>query len=103
MSQTRLNRRIGLGRPAPNAAKLLDDAEVGALFGLGMAEPAIPEAPIAVDSQPPGSTASKRSKTTVGKKASPKNKAMRTKPGSKLTPRSAPRKKQHGGRRVLPK
>jgi hypothetical protein len=65
-----------------------------------MAEPAIPEAPIAVDSQPPGSTASKRSKTTVGKKASPKNKAMRTKPGSKLTPRSAPRQKQ---RRVLPK
>jgi hypothetical protein len=64
---------LALSRTAPSAAKVLDDSDVAALFGLEMAEPAASDTPAAPkrprrpktlkESKPP-----KESKTLTGKK-----------------------------------
>jgi uncharacterized Zn finger protein len=79
---------LTLTKAAPSAAKMLDDGDVAALFGLEMAEPA--DRPALTASKP-----SRQSKsgtaimTAAGKKAlaTPKNKsrATRTKSGQKPT------------------
>jgi uncharacterized Zn finger protein len=69
----RAGQDLALGRTAPTAAKVLDDSDVAALFGLEMAEPAASDTPTAPkrprrpktlkESKPP-----KDSKTLAGKK-----------------------------------
>jgi uncharacterized Zn finger protein len=81
---------LALTRAAPGAAKILDNSDVAALFGLEMAEPAVPDA--AVPTAPkrhPRSGTSRASKTQVVKKAAVKKKsnpprATRTKSGDKM-------------------
>lgn len=59
---------VVLGKAAPAAAKVLDDSDVAALFGLEMAETARFDAPIpVVKTRSQGFKASTGSKTTVGK------------------------------------
>jgi uncharacterized Zn finger protein len=61
---------LALTRATPSAAKILDDSDVAALFGLEMAEPATSEAAIPTSPKRPlRSGASRASKAPVGKKA----------------------------------
>jgi uncharacterized Zn finger protein len=61
---------LALTRTAPVAAKILDDGDVAALFGLEMAEPATSEAAIPTSPKRPlRSGTSRASKAPVGKKA----------------------------------
>ena len=80
---------LALARPAPGAAKILDNSDVAALFGLEMAESATPDA--AVPTAPKRhlrSGASRASKTQGVTKAAAREKinppqAMRTRSGGK--------------------
>jgi len=79
---------LTLTKAAPSAAKMLDDGDVAALFGLEMAEPANSDRPALTASKPPRQRKTGRAVTTVGEKKalpSPKNKSRvtRTKSGQK--------------------
>ena len=85
---------LALTRAVPGAAKILDDSDVAALFGLEMAESAAPDA--AVPTTPKRhqrSGTSRAGKTPVVKKAAAENKsnpprATRTKSGGKMASRA---------------
>jgi uncharacterized Zn finger protein len=97
---------LALTRAVPGAAKILDDSDVAALFGLEMAEPAVPDA--AVPTAPKRhlrSGTSRASKTPVVKKAAAENKsnpprATRTKSGGKMASRAGATK---GGAQPRPR
>jgi len=81
---------LTLTKAAPGAAKMLNDSNVAALFGLEMAEPASSDRPTLTASKPPAQSKSGTAiMTALGKKAlaSPKNRsrATRTKSGQKPT------------------
>jgi uncharacterized Zn finger protein len=72
---------LTLTKAAPSAAKMLDDGDVAALFGLEMAEPADPAPPALAAAKPPRQRKTGRAVTTAaGKKAlpAPKNKSRVT-------------------------
>src|SRR6266853_1446438 len=72
---------LALAKAAPGAARLLDDSDVAALFGLEMAEPAQSDVPALTASKPPRQPKTGTAVTmAAGKKAlaSPKNKSRVT-------------------------
>jgi len=72
---------LTLTKAAPSAAKMLDDGDVAALFGLEMAEPAQSDPPALTASKPPRQSKTGRAVTTVAEKTaspSPKNKSRAT-------------------------
>ncbi len=84
---------LTLTKTAPGAAKMLDDSNVAALFGLEMAEPASSDPPAVTAAKPPRQPKTGRAVTTAGKKkALPlrKNKSGVTRGGAKVVaiPRS---------------
>jgi uncharacterized Zn finger protein len=97
---------LALTRAAPGAAKILDDSDVAALFGLEMAESATPDA--AVPTAPKRhlrSGTSRGSKTQVVKRAAVEKKdnpphATRTKSGDK---NASPAGATNGGARPRPR
>jgi uncharacterized Zn finger protein len=79
---------LALTKAAPRAAKMLDDGNVAALFGLEMAEPAKSDPPTLTASKPPRQPRIGTAVTTAGEKMalpSPKNRsrATRTESGQK--------------------
>jgi uncharacterized Zn finger protein len=81
---------LALTGAAPGAAKILDNSDVAALFGLEMAEFATPDAVLTGPKRQLRSDASRASKTQVVKQAAVKTKrslprATRTKSGGKKT------------------
>src|SRR5258706_771295 len=77
----RAGQDLTLTKAAPSAAKMLDDSDVAALFGLEMAEPAQSDAPALTASKPPRQPKTGTAMTmAAGKKAlaSPKNKSRVT-------------------------
>ncbi|SHL28953.1 SWIM zinc finger family protein [Bradyrhizobium lablabi] len=84
----------------PSAANILDSNDVAALFGLEMAEPAIPDATVpTAPKQYPRSGTSRGSKTQVVKKTAPKKKnsrprAARTRSESKKVSRAGAAKRE---------
>src|SRR5882672_2815903 len=77
---------LTLTKAAPSAAKVLDDSNVAALFGLEMAEPAQSDAPTVAASKPPRQRKTGRAATTAAAKkplASPENKSRATRTGSR--------------------
>src|SRR5712675_2382431 len=79
---------VALSKAAPAAAKMLDDSDVAALFGLEMAEPAQSDAPALTASKPPRQPKTGTAVTmAAGKKAlaPPKDKSRvtRTRSGQK--------------------
>jgi uncharacterized Zn finger protein len=91
---------LALTKASPGAANILDNSDVAALFGLDMAEPAIPAAAVAAaPGQHPRSGPSKGSKTQVVKKTAPKKKnssprAARTRSESKKASRGGAAKRE---------
>jgi uncharacterized Zn finger protein len=72
---------LTLTKAAPGAAKMLDDSDVAALFGLEMAEPAHPDPPALAAAKPPRQRKTGRAVTTAAEKKalpSPKNKSRVT-------------------------
>jgi uncharacterized Zn finger protein len=93
---------LTLTRAAPSAAKMLDDSDVAALFGLEMAEPTHSDPPTPTASKPPRRPKIARAVTTAaGKKAleSPKNKSRLARTESRQKPTLADAKR---GRRQRP-
>jgi uncharacterized Zn finger protein len=82
------SRGVPLSRQTPNAAALLDEGDVAALFGLEMVEPASAESTIVVSKRPRQTTTPNESKALSGKKAS----AARKRKPSRV-PRLKPLKK----------
>jgi uncharacterized Zn finger protein len=86
---------LALTKAPPGAANILHNSDVAALFGLEMAEPAIPDATVpTVPKQRLRSGTSRGSKTQVVKKAAPKKKndrlrAARTRSEGKKADRGA--------------
>src|SRR5258706_4916177 len=81
---------LTLTKAAPSAAKMLDDGDVAALFGLEMAEPAHSDPPALTASKPPRQPKTGRAVTTAAeKKALPslknKSRVTQTKSRQKLT------------------
>ena len=94
---------LTLTKAAPSAAKMLDDSDVAALFGLEMAEPAHPDPPALTASRPaPQSKTGTAIKAAAAKKplASPKNKLRATRTGSRQKPTTLADAKR--GRRQRP-
>ena len=83
---------LALARAAPGAAKILDDSDVAALFGLEMAESATPDAAPTAPKRHLRSGTSSGSKTQAVKKAAVE---MKTKP-----PRAA--RTRSGGKKAIP-
>jgi len=72
-------RDLALTKAPPGAANILDNSDVAALFGLEMAEPAIPDAAVpTVPKQRLRLGTSRGSKTPVVKKTAPKKKNSRS-------------------------
>jgi len=72
---------LTLTKAAPSAAKMLDDGDVAALFGLEMAEPARSDPPALAAAKPPRQRKTGRAVTTAAEKKalpSPKNKSRVT-------------------------
>jgi uncharacterized Zn finger protein len=96
---------LALTRAAPSAAKILDDSEVSALFGLEMAEPADADTVIAIaPKRHPDSGTVRRRTAPAAKKAAAAEKskppdAVRTKSGRKKTASAGARQ---GGARSRP-
>src|SRR5437660_1136326 len=83
---------LTLTKAAPRAAKMLDDSDVAALFGLEMAEPARSDPPTLTASKPPRQPKARRAVTTAAEKTaspSPKNKLRVTRNKSGLKPTNA--------------
>jgi uncharacterized Zn finger protein len=84
---------LGLTRAAPSGAKVLDDSDVAALFGLEMAEPANSDTPIPTASKQPQQSKTRkviRTSAETNAPAAKKNtnnvsRATRTKSGQKQT------------------
>lgn len=94
---------LTLTKAAPNAAKMLDDSDVAALFGLEMAEPAQPDPPALTASKPaPQSKTGTAIPAAAAKKplASPKNKSRAARTGSRQKPTTLADAKR--GRRQRP-
>ena len=89
---------LTLTKAAPSAAKMLDDSNVAALFGLEMAEPANSDPPTVTAAKPTRQPKTGRVVTTAAKKMalpSQKNKSRvtRTKSGLKSTPLGGAKKR----------
>ena len=94
---------LTLTKAAPSAAKMLNDSDVAALFGLEMAEPAHPDPPALTASRPaPQSKTGTAITAAAAKKplASPKNKSRATRTGSRQKPTTLADAKR--GRRQRP-
>jgi uncharacterized Zn finger protein len=80
---------LTLTKAAPNAAKMLDDNDVAALFGLEMAEPAYPDPPALTASKPPRRPKTGRAMTMAARKkkvASPKDQSHVTRTKTRQKP-----------------
>jgi uncharacterized Zn finger protein len=92
---------VALGKAAPVAAKLLDDSDVAALFGLEMAEPANSATPIPVTqrpqrSKPKGSKAPAEAKTAAAEtRKSPSATRTKSEPKWAVLVRARKRRAQH--------